>query len=335
MKKIIGVLAISVIILVVIQKSFMSDNSEPRGPEPQGPEPQGPEVQGDVVKVGYLAIAAALPIFVAEEEGFFAAHGINVELVEFQSSNEIAAAAAAREIDFIGIGATNAVLDVGFDADQIFSAVLLNGYTKGTTERKPTDYLLARTGVDLQNLKGKKVAFFPGTISRVVANIVLPKYGLTVDDIQYIEMPPPEWQPALATGAIDAVNAVEPFATQILNEEEAHPLIKGYYAEVMPDAPLSGAWFLSGHLSKSQELAIYKSLNEAVDFINADNIRATQHFDHYTNIHEETFSQIGLNHWQVTTEAPAADRLIKFANILQSKQAIKGIKGTIIWQKPM
>jgi len=65
----------------------------------------------DPVKIGYLAIGAGLPLFVAEEEGFFAEQSVEVELIEFRSSNDIASAAVAGRIDVIGTGATNAMLD--------------------------------------------------------------------------------------------------------------------------------------------------------------------------------------------------------------------------------
>lgn len=286
----------------------------------------------DVIKVkaGYLAIAGALPVFVADQEGYFRDQGIEVELIQFRSSNEIAIAAVNDQIDFVALGATNAVLDAGSVSGTEFLAFQLNGYTEG---EKPTDYLLAREGVDINNLKGKKVAFFPGSISKAFGNIVFPKYNLNLDDFEYVEMAPPNWQSALVSGAIDAVTAIEPFATQIIEDGVAFPIISGYYAKVMPDVPLSAAWFVKGRLTQSVEKKLVAAYAQALDMISLNPDNAVKHYQAYTKIRPELFTRIGLNKWRLVTDDEAKQSMIDFVDLLLKEKEIKEVYGEIVWKR--
>ncbi len=275
------------------------------------------------IKIGYLAIAGALPLFVANDNGYFADEDIEVELINFKSSNEIAIAASTKRIDMIGIGATNAVIDASVTSGVNFKAFLLNGYTKKSDHEKATDYLLARNGVTLDNIKGKKVAFFPGSISKVFANLILPKYDLEIGDIEYIEMAPPNWISALESGVIDAVTAIEPFAQLILEKGNTNILIDGYYAEVVEDVPLSAGWFIKNHLDKKAEDKIYNAYKKSLELIKNNRLKALSSFDNYTKIKANTYQKIGLNKWSLINDDGAKNSLMSFIKLLNDKSAIK------------
>jgi len=310
-----SILLIVVIVFTLIQKDKRTIESEKN------------------IKIGYLAIAGSLPLFVGKDNNFFKEEGLNVELIRFKSSNEIAIAASTKQIDMIGIGATNAVIDASVTTGIGFKAFLLNGYTKKTSTEKATDYLLGREGINLDNLKGKKVAFFPGSISRVFANLILPKYGLTINDIEYIEMSPPNWISALDSGAIDAVTAVEPFAQLMLDKNIAHILIDGYYAEVMNDVPLSGGWFIENHLSNEIENKLYKAYQKSLNLIKDNRKKALSSFDNYTKITPKIYEAIGLNKWRLISEEGASKSLEEFIQLLNKNDAVKFSKSNnYIWK---
>lgn len=284
------------------------------------------------IKIGYLAIAGSLPLFVANDNEYFTDEGLDIELISFKSSNEIAIAASTKQIDMIGIGATNAVIDASVTSNVNFKAFLLNGYTKKSEDEKATDYLLAREGITLDNLKGKKIAFFPGSISKVFANLVLPKYGLEIKDIEYIEMAPPNWISALDSGVIDAVTAIEPFAQLILEKGKANIIIDGYYAEVMDDVPLSAGWFISNHLNKDTEKKILNAYKKSLELIKTNRMKALSSFDNYTKINSNIYQNIGLNKWRLINEEGAEKSLISFIKLLNENKAIKSsIPEDYIW----
>jgi NitT/TauT family transport system substrate-binding protein len=62
-------------------------------------EDSGGEGAAIVMKVGAMPDEATLPYYVAEREGIFAAHGLNVTVVPFMSALERDSAFIAGEID--------------------------------------------------------------------------------------------------------------------------------------------------------------------------------------------------------------------------------------------
>ena len=51
------------------------------------------------VRIGVLQIADSFPLYVAEEEGLFDAHGVDVEIIEFQSASDQSVAYESGELD--------------------------------------------------------------------------------------------------------------------------------------------------------------------------------------------------------------------------------------------
>ncbi|MBL1434525.1 ABC transporter substrate-binding protein [Candidatus Wolfebacteria bacterium] len=284
-----------------------------------------------IVKIGYLAIAGALPLFIANDQGYFKEGGITVELVQFNTSNEIAIAAALGKIDVIGIGATNAVLDASVTSGKKFEAFATIGYVKATKDRKSTDALIMRNGQSIFDIKGKKVAFFPGSVSRVFAEIVFPQNGIAIDEIEYIELPPSAWKTSLDTGVIDAVHVVEPFIQILLADPNNTVLIDGYLAEVMPDVPLSAVWIVDGQLSKKQERKIVIAYKKAINFVSEDRDTALKSFESFTKMPAVLYSEIGLNKWSMMDNLDSQKSLKSFVELLDTRGAIKDIPKSYIW----
>lgn len=67
----------------------------------------------------------------------------------------------------------------------------------------------------MQDLRGKKVAV-PNRFSnqRLLIFRALENVGMSIDDIQLLELPPPDMPAALQTGAVDAITSGEPFMGQ-------------------------------------------------------------------------------------------------------------------------
>nr|VFJ91804.1 MAG: NMT1-like family protein [Candidatus Kentron sp. LFY] len=321
------ILTVILVILLLLPKPPNSIHSD-EGPSPAQHPGMHPPVK---LRIGYVAIAGALPLFVAEKYGYFREAGFDTELIEFKSSNEIAIAAATSRIDLVGICATNAILDAAVTSSTGFNAFLVNGYTKPGDEEQATDYLLARKGITIGQLKGKKIAFFPGSISRVFANLIFPGLGLRIEDIEYIEMSPPNWISAMETGVVDAVTAVEPFAQVLRDRGQVDVLVDGYYAEVMPDVPLSGAWFVAGRLPMALESRIYSVFDNALRLIRSDRGKALRAFSDFTKISPDVYNKIGLNRWRLVGDDEARASIRKFVAILLESGEIEKAPASYLW----
>ena len=62
-------------------------------------EQETAEDAGVTVRIGVLQIADSFPLYVAEQEGLFEKHGVDVEIIEFQSASDQSVAYEAGELD--------------------------------------------------------------------------------------------------------------------------------------------------------------------------------------------------------------------------------------------
>lgn len=282
-----------------------------------------PEIR---VRVGYLPIAAELPFFVAIEQGYFAERRIKVELSRFTSSNELANAATAGHVDVMAGTASNVIFDVGAVSGKKHKLLLLNPYSNAPGHI--TDYLLVKSDSpikQLSGLRGQRIASFPGSVNRIFVNLILEKHGIPRDSYEYIELPPPNWQPALKSGAINAVSALEPTATQIVVDRVGRSIFDGFYADLMPDVPLSGHWISSDFAREADPetvQAFVAAYRKALDFIRKDEHDARKYLVKYANVRADILDKVGLNPWKMVDDVDVS-HLQKFADLLFDQGALR------------
>lgn len=240
------------------------------------------------VKIGYLPIYVDLPLFVAEEEGFFNRHGVEVELVRFASSPEI------------GTALTTGGADVG--ASIAFSVVLSNesrdpGQLKIfiVDSENQTNYLssfVARPGTNihrLEDLKGKALGVFPGPTAVTFCRLVLEKHGINPDaDLKkFVELQAASHIPALQSGAVDAVFTYEPTGTQAVMELGADRFLPAAVESEIMSPWQAGVWVMSTRwaaVHPTEANAVTAALYDAVDFIARDPRAAKNALSRFTSI---------------------------------------------------
>ncbi|NLS15712.1 aliphatic sulfonate ABC transporter substrate-binding protein [Rhizobium sp. P40RR-XXII] len=132
--------------------------------------------------------------------------GISVEWSEFTSGPPLLEALGAGALDF---GATGDVPPLFAQAAN--GNLLYVGIYTGSPE---SSAILVRKDSPIQtlaDLKGKKVAFKRGSSAHNVAVKALRKGGLTISDIQPLDLTPPDASAAFKTGAIDAWSIWDPY----------------------------------------------------------------------------------------------------------------------------
>jgi NitT/TauT family transport system substrate-binding protein len=87
---------------------------------------------------------------------------------------------------------------------------------------------------DFGDLRGHTVAI-PSRFSneRLVLTLVMKRHGMTADDLEMVEMAPPDMNAALATGAIDGYSVGEPFPSQA--EIDGIGRVLFHHKDVWPD----------------------------------------------------------------------------------------------------
>lgn len=167
------------------------------------PAADTPPYEPATVRVAYMPnLGSASSLFTAIHQGYFEEVGLTVEPAQFSGGPAEIAAMASGDIDIsqIGHGAHSLCIQgeanvFAFDQLSQADAVVANK-AKGI-----------ETAADL---KGKTVAVSSGTSSEIILQFVLEEAGLTMDDIETIEMNVEGMTTALLSGQIDAAATWSP-----------------------------------------------------------------------------------------------------------------------------
>ena len=301
-------ISVGLLIILIFSSGFISSCRKPT----------------QTVRIAYLPIYVDLPLFVAKEQGFFEKRGVQVELVRFASSPEIGTALATGNAQVGASIAFSVVLaNESRDPDKLKVFIV----DSETPENYLDSFVVLRDSniKSLADLKGKKLASFPGPTAVTFCKMVLEKNGINPDkDIQFVELDVASHLTALESHTVDALFTYEPTATQAVMEKNAVKLLPGAVESQIINPWQAGVWVITKQLATDnpdQASAIMLALYDAIDFIRTNPTEAKKALGKYTSIKAEVaaatpnipFAKLGeidLNAFQ------------KHADILQSRGVI-------------
>jgi NitT/TauT family transport system substrate-binding protein len=143
---------------------------------------------------------------IAESEDLFKKSGASVNIQKFDSGKTTRDAMISERIDIGVIGATPFVIGAAKGEMEAIGLALYGAKTLAVVAG-------AKSGVNsVKDLKGKKVGSQLGSATDFVfQNKILPKAGLSKNDVQIVNVRFQNHVAALAAGSIDAFAGVEPF----------------------------------------------------------------------------------------------------------------------------
>lgn len=160
----------------------------------------GVHAQGKVIKVGALKLIHSITPHFYEK---FAPPGYKIVVVPFESPTDGKNAVLTGSVDFGTFGIAAAMLGAAAGEPLVvFAAQCNRGMAVVAGAASPIK--------SIQDLKGKKVAIWPGSTQEVVILERLKAEGMTIRDIQHVRLPFSDMAPALARGDIDAYVGAEP-----------------------------------------------------------------------------------------------------------------------------
>lgn len=171
-----------------------------------------PAPQPATLKVGLVPGVESLPLWIAEQNGYFTQVALTVQLVNFDSAEQRNAALANGSIDGMIGDLADAVATIGAGAKaRIVAAVM------GATPEENPAVLLAGKGSAITavgGLKGQQVSILPGHGPRFAAEQLLAEHGLKPADVTFVTVKSPTaLLNGLSAGEIKAGLLPEPFAT--------------------------------------------------------------------------------------------------------------------------
>ncbi len=146
-------------------------------------------------------------VYVAQAKGYFAAHGLELELRRFTSGRDAVAALGAGRIDAATAFSTPIVLRAGRDGSL---RVLTQLHVSSGNTR-----LVARSGRGIStpaDLAGKRVGVPHNTNAEYFLDVLLAWGGVAPRDVRMVDVPPEAIPDALAAGEVDAVATWTPHA---------------------------------------------------------------------------------------------------------------------------
>lgn len=206
---------ISVIVMAVLLVGLIFAAGCAKTEETPTPEPgaETPEVSPAAVKIGTLATQDSLPLWVAEERGYFTDAGItDIEIVTFQSAQELQAAFTA--------GAVNALMTdimVAANLNASGTKVVLPTIMLGATTDQGRFAIVAAPGqsvASMADLKGVPVGTASLTITEYVLDKLMAEAGVAQADIakEEVDKMPVRFQ-LLMEGKLKAASLPEPFVS--------------------------------------------------------------------------------------------------------------------------
>jgi NitT/TauT family transport system substrate-binding protein len=168
--------------------------------------------------VGGKAAFYYLPLTIAEQLGYFAAEGLELEIVDFPSSIRAQQALATGNADVV-CGAFEHLISLHAKQQWVQSFVALGRTPQtamGVSSKSMPHYKR------LSDLKGKRIGIAaPGTGTNIMANVLLQRAGLLQSDVSYIGVGTSAGAlSALRTGQIDAICNLEPVMSQLEQNSE-------------------------------------------------------------------------------------------------------------------
>ena len=177
-----------------------------------------PTVETVNINVGYMPNYGGLwSLMTAKEKGFFEEEGLNVTMTQFEDGPTIIAAMENGSIDVGYIGSGAHKLCINGQAKIFCFAHVGNG-----------DRVMALKSHGIEtaaDLAGKTVGYASGTSSEAILQKTLASAGLTIDDINAMEMEPSGIVNAMVSGSLDACALWSP-STLAVQEELGDDVIE-------------------------------------------------------------------------------------------------------------
>lgn len=179
------------------------------------------------LKVGAASNVGGMIVFVAQDKGFFAKHGLDAKVIVRNTGAALTKSLRAGEIDFAPAAFTN--LPVALEKGIKLRGVV--GYLGGHYSAPASDGnvgIIARPGAgikSIKDLKGKTVGVAFGTTGDLYLQEILKAHGLGKGDIKRINVRPPSHVSSLDSGGVQAVVAWEPNVTRALDKVKGSVLV--------------------------------------------------------------------------------------------------------------
>jgi len=196
------------------------------------------------LKVGYLRTDVMLPLFLAQEKGYFTAQGLDVELITLNNGPAVASAVQNGGLD-IGYAAPIPII-AARSQGQHFQFFAATGHDN--TDVPVIVFLAAQRSniLSFKDLAGKTIAVNAANSGcELAAKEHAAAAGVAWNRIKTLIIPFPQMQAALELGSADAVCTAEPFTASTLASKKIGAVViaEGFLANRKNQQAMTSGFF--------------------------------------------------------------------------------------------
>ena len=170
------------------------------------------------LKVAHSTWVGYGPFYIAQELGFFKDEGLDVELILMEDVKTRMPALATGQVDAAAT-TVDAVLN-------FYSAKRPFRYVFAVDDSRGGDGIVAERSIrTVAALKGKRIAFSEGSVSQFYLGVLLKEAGLSLTDIQPVNLTAGDAGAAFVASRVDAAVTWEPWLTRGSRAEHGHVLV--------------------------------------------------------------------------------------------------------------
>jgi NitT/TauT family transport system substrate-binding protein len=251
------------------------------------------------IKFLYTTTASYLPLFVAEDQGFFASRGLDVELATVPNATYSTAAlmSGSAQVATITPLVTLQADEAGLDLVMIASSDIVPSNSRSG--------LMARPGSDIhaaKDLIGKRVAVAGiGGMLHVAFRKWLTDQGVDYHQVIFVEAAFPTMGDLLKSGQIDAATSVDPFYERIIATGSGY--VVDDFLKSLPDGTVQSyytttrAWAVANPQAVA---ALRAGLAEAVAFIKTNEASARDSLAKFTKLPTQVTATLPLPNFSLT-----------------------------------
>ena len=260
------------------------------------------------LRVAYVPATTALPLHVAEAQGYFQAKNLDVTLTEAANISDLPAT-LGRQFD-VAMGTATDLIRAGAAGVDV---VQVAGNTVSTKDNPFVQVIVPPDkGIDdITDLAGKTIG--TPTLSGVIHAGVLyqaKEKGVDPGQIKAVEAPSPNLPDQLKAGRVDAVEALEPFASQL--KKTGNVSIGDPFSEIA-DPLATNFWVAQGSWARANRDATERfvtAMNQAKEFIAQNGAEARRILQGYTGMPEPVAAAVPLPTYEFQVRAGDLDKWV-------------------------
>ncbi len=212
------------------------------------------------VTIGHVPVESFALLYVAQNQGYFTQHGLNVTIADYATGTDAVKALIAGSVDIAG----SSEYVIAYNALERQNISIIGSLG----EAQIVDLIAGNHSGIIQprDLAGKTVAVPKSTVGEFDLGLFLKHNGLSLSDIILVYCPPGQLADAVSNGTVDAV-----VAWQLYSEQVKIALSDGYVSwPLQTTAPFSSVLscnndWLSSHTETAEK--VLAALSDAQEYI--------------------------------------------------------------------